>query len=76
MLVLLFPADILYRQGPILQAAGQLEILALISGILVTAVYVVGLLVRRKPQVLGMGIDSACVALIYVASLVTFYLVR
>lgn len=76
MLVLLFPADILYRQGPILEAAGRPEILALISGVLVTAVYVVGLLVRRKPQVLGMGVDSACVVAIYVASLVVFYLVR
>lgn len=76
MLVLLFPADILYRQGPILEATGRSEILALIAGILVTAVYVVGLLVRRKPQVFGMGVDSACVALIYVASLVVLFLAR
>ena len=76
MLVLLFPADILYRHGTIIDAAGRPEILALISGILVTAVYVVGLLVRRKPQVLGMGIDSACVVAIYVVSLIVFYMVR
>lgn len=76
MLVLLFPADILYRDGAILAAAGRPETLALMSGILVTAVYVVGLLVRRKPQIFGMGVDSACVLAIYAGSLVMLYFVR
>ncbi|MGI9465036.1 MAG: sodium:calcium antiporter, partial [Aestuariivirgaceae bacterium] len=75
MLVLLFPADILYQAGPILEQAGRPEILALISGVLVTAIYVAGLLVRRKPQILGMGLDSACVLLVYSISLVVFYFV-
>ena len=76
MLVLVFPADILYRDGPILAVAERAEVLALLSGLLVTAVYVVGLLVRRKPQVLGMGADSACVLAIYTASLVVLFLAR
>ncbi|MGI9463821.1 MAG: sodium:calcium antiporter [Aestuariivirgaceae bacterium] len=76
MLVLLLPADVLYRGGPILQAAGRLEILALACGVLVTAVYIVGLLVRRKPQVFGMGLDSACVLAIYAGSIMLLYLVR
>lgn len=76
MLVLLLPADLLYRDGPILEAAGRPEILALISGVLVTAVYVVGLLVRRKPQIFRMGVDSDCVLAIYAGSVAVFYLVR
>lgn len=76
MLVLLFPADVLYREGPILAAAGQTEMLNIIFGILVTAIYVVGLLARRKTSVLGMGADSACVLTVYVASLFALYFVR
>lgn len=76
MLVLLFPADILYREGPILAAAGRTEMLSIIFGILVTAIYVVGLLVRRKPRVLGMGVDSACVLTVYVGSLFALYFAR
>jgi len=73
MVVLLLPADMLYRDGPILQATGKPEYLALVSGILVTAIYVVGLLVRRKPQIFGMGVDSAFVLAVYVLSLIAFY---
>ena len=76
MLALLLPADALYRGGPLLAEAGRAEMLTLVTGILVTAVYVAGLLVRRKPQVLGMGVDSACVMAIYLASLFMLYAVR
>lgn len=76
MLVLLFPADILYREGPILAAAGRTEMLSIIFGILVTAIYVLGLLVRRKTRVLGMGVDSALVLTVYVGSLFALYFAR
>jgi len=76
MLVLLFPADALYRKGPILAEAGQIEMLNLVFGILVTAIFVVGLLVRRKPRVLGMGVDSACVLAVYASSLFVLFFAR
>jgi cation:H+ antiporter len=76
MLVLLLPADALYRKGPILAEAGQTEMLNLVFGILVTAIFVVGMLVRRKPRILGMGIDSASVLAVYVCSLFILYFTR
>ncbi len=76
MLALLLPADALYRGGPLLAEAGRAEMLTLVTGILVTTVYVAGMLVRRKPQVLRMGIDSALVMAIYLASLVMLYAIR
>ena len=76
MLALLLPADILYRDGLLLSQAGRPETLALVFGIIVTAIYVAGLLVRRKPQVFGMGIDSACVLVVYLTSLAVLYSVR
>lgn len=76
MLALLLPADALYREGPLLAHAGKAEMLTLVTGILVTAVYVAGLLVRRKPQLLRMGIDSVFVMAIYLASLLMLYAIR
>jgi len=76
MLALLLPADAMYREGPLLAQAGRAEMLTLVAGIVVTAIYVAGLLVRRKPQILGMGADSACVAVVYLASLVMLYALR
>jgi len=76
MLALLLPADMLYREGTLLAAAGRPELLALIFGLMVTAIYVAGMLVRRKPKVLGMGLDSALVLAVYATSLATLYAVR
>jgi cation:H+ antiporter len=76
MLALLLPADLLYREGPLLAHTGRAEMLTLVAGILVTGIYVAGLLVRRKPQVLGMGVDSAWVAVVYLASLAMLYAIR
>jgi cation:H+ antiporter len=73
MLALLLPADVLYRPGPILAEAGLTTMLSLVFGIIVTGIYVIGLLVRRKPHVLRMGMDSALVLGVYVASLVALY---
>lgn len=76
MVVLLFPADALYRAGPLLEKMDDTATFAVASGIVVTGIYVVGLLIRRKPRVLGMGHDSALVLALYLASLVVFYLLR
>jgi cation:H+ antiporter len=76
MLALLMPADLLYREGTILSAMDRVATLGIISGIAVTTIYVVGLTVRSSRKVLGMGIDSLLVAIVYVLSAVFFYLVR
>lgn len=76
MLALLLPADMLYRDGPILRMVDGSAAFALVSGVLVTAIYLIGLLVRRKRKILGMGIDSALVVVVYAASLVVFYVLR
>ncbi|HSF91696.1 MAG TPA: sodium:calcium antiporter, partial [Paracoccaceae bacterium] len=76
MLVLVLPADVLFRSGPILQETSQTVSLALAFGIAVTAIYLVGLIVRRKPKVGAFGLDSILVLLTFVASLVAYYHVR
>ena len=76
MLVLVFPADILFRAGPILQGTSPTVALSLSFGIAVTAIYLIGLIVRRKPKLGAFGLDSVLVLATFVGSLVAYYLVR
>lgn len=76
MLVLLLPADLLYMNGAILRSVDRSAQFALIAGILVTIVYLIGLLVRSKRRILGMGIDSFVVVCLYGATLVILYQLR
>ena len=73
---LFFPADILYRGGPILHGASQTVSLALGFGIAVTAIYLVGLIVRRKPRIGVLGLDSVLVIVTFLGSLAAYYYVR
>lgn len=76
MLVLVFPADILFRAGPILQGATRTVDLALAFGLTVTAIYLVGMIVRRKPRIGKFGADSILVLLTFLVSLAAYYFVR
>ena len=76
MLVLVFPADVLFRAGPILQNTSRMVSLALGFGLIVTAIYLVGLIVRRKPRVGMFGLDSILVLLTFLASFAAYYYVR
>jgi len=76
MVLVLFPADIFYRDGLILNQVDDTAKLALLSGILVTAIYIIGLLVRRKPRVFGIGLDSLIELIVYTVSVWAFYAAR
>lgn len=76
MIVLLLPADMLYRPGPLLREADLTAQLAITSGILLTGIYLTGLIVRRKPSFLGIGVDSAMVLVGYAISVWLFYFLR
>ena len=76
MLVLVFPADVLFRSGPILQGTSKTVGLSLAFGIVVTSVYLTGLIVRRKPKIGTVGLDSVLVLAIFAGSLVAYYFAR
>lgn len=76
MLVLVFPADILFRAGPILQNTSRTISLALAFGLVVTAIFLIGLIVRRKPKVGALGLDSIVVLGVFLLSLAAYYYVR
>ena len=76
MLGLVLPADVLYSPGPILRSTTDSVLLALAMGVLVTAIYLVGLIVRRKPRLGSLGADSVLVLFAYFLGLYLFYLVK
>lgn len=76
MMVLVFPADILFREGPILDGTSKTVGLSLTFGILVTTIYLIGLIVRRKPRIGAIGLDLALVLVGLAGSLWVYYLAR
>jgi cation:H+ antiporter len=76
MLVLVFPADVLITTGPIMATSSPTVGLSLSFGIAVTAIYLVGLIVRRKPKIGPIGLDSFLVFVVFLFSLVSYYFVR
>lgn len=73
---ILFPADIAYRSGPILSEIGRDAILAAGAGLVVTAIYLVGLIERRDRTIGRIGVDSVAVLIVYALSLVGQFLLR
>jgi len=76
MTFLLFPNDLIFTGGPIINEIGAPATFALGAGILMTALYCIGLLARPKIKVLGMGLDSLAIAVCYLASLGIMFTLR
>lgn len=66
-------ADLIYRKGAILKEAGPFETVAALIGLLLTAVYIIGLLERRDRTILRMGYDSLAAIVIYAVGLGILY---
>jgi len=76
MVFLLLPSDALYTEGLLLDAANPSARFALVAGLVVTALYLIGLSIRRPRRLLGLGLDSWAVLAAYVASLFVLYRLR
>lgn len=76
MLVLVFPADILFRAGPILKDTSATVSLALSFGISVTALFLTGMIVRSKPRIGPFGLDSVLVLIVLMVSFLAYYYAR
>lgn len=76
MIMLIFIADIAYRQGPILETVGASSLFAAATGIVVTAIYLLGMIEWKDRTIWRMGIDSAAVLVCYLGSLGVLYTLR
>ncbi len=68
--------DALHPGGPILPEVGRPASVGALLGIVLTSIFLIGLIERRDRVFLRMGYDSIAVLLTYVAGLVVLYLVR
>lgn len=73
MTFLIFPVDLFFREGPVLNEINGSASFALAAGIFMTLIYCVGLLTRPKTKILGMGLDSLLMLAGYIVSLGVLY---
>jgi cation:H+ antiporter len=70
---LLFVADLFYRDGAVLDETGGFASFAAMLGLVLTGVYVIGILQRRKRIVFRMGLDSLLVLVIYIGGVAVLF---
>jgi cation:H+ antiporter len=73
MLMLLLPVDIFYSEGLLLNKAGISVSFILCVGIILTSIYLIGLIMRKKRTYLRVGVDSLAVLVLFILSLFLLY---
>jgi len=66
---IIFIADLFYRGGPVLNEAGAFEVAAAILSIIMTGIFVVGMLERRDRTIWRLGLDSGLALLVFACGL-------
>ncbi|WP_145372119.1 sodium:calcium antiporter [Maioricimonas rarisocia] len=72
---LLLPSDLAFSEGPVINAVDNSAVLMASVGIVMTTLYLWGLLERRDKSVLRMGVDSWSVVLTYLAGVGLLYFI-
>lgn len=67
---LIFLADLIYRGGPVFDLSGRFEAMGAILAVMLTGIFLVGLLRRRRGTIFRMGHDSLAAILVYAAGVV------
>lgn len=65
-MMLIFLADLIYPGDPVLGESGRFEVIGAILTILMTGIFVVGLLERRDRTILRMGYDAFVAMIVFV----------
>lgn len=63
--LLIFLADLFYREGPVLEETGQFEAVGAILAVMLTGIFLAGLIGRRDRTIFRMGHDSFVALLIF-----------
>lgn len=68
-ILLIFLADLVYRGEPVLASAGRFETAGAILTILLTGIFIVGLLERRNRTIFRMGFDALAALFVFAAGI-------
>lgn len=71
-MALFLPVDLAYREGSIFAALDEASVLLGLIGIMLSILYLWGVLERRDRTIVGMGIDSALVLVTYLLGMLLF----
>lgn len=74
--MLLFIVDLVYAKGLLMNELGTFSTVAAVLSIALTAIFMVGIIVKSRRQIANLGPDSALVLLVYVAGLYLLYTLR
>lgn len=74
--MLIFLVDAVYPGGPVLNEAGRFSLFAALLGIVLTVIYLAGLIERRNRTIARMGYDSLATLVIYGVGLFFLYRMR
>lgn len=70
-LALIFLADLIYAGEPILQIAGTFEVVGALLAVIMTGIFLVGLLRRRPQAIFRMGHDSLVALIVFALGIAT-----
>lgn len=65
-MIILFISDMALRGAPILSVVGPVHAVTALFGLILSGVAIMGLLVKSKKKILGMGVDSATILGLYI----------
>ncbi|WP_375176029.1 sodium:calcium antiporter [Pseudooceanicola sp.] len=75
-IALILVVDLAYAGPAVLNEAGSFSILAGVLGIVITGIYLAGLIERRDPAVAGIGFDSIAVVVTYLGGIALLFTLR
>jgi cation:H+ antiporter len=73
---LILVADLMFTGGPVINELGSFEVVSALLGLLLTGIYLIGLLEHRDRVVLRMGYDSLAVIVVFVGGAALLFTLR
>ena len=66
---LIFIADLFFVNGAILEKSDSFMVIAAFLGVILTSIFMIGILTRSNKQILGIGYDSMLILVMYIMAL-------
>lgn len=70
---LLFIADLLFTKGPVLDELTNFAVVATLHAIVLTAIFLTGIMLKSKRTMFSIGYDSVLILLAYISGIVLLY---